>query len=69
MLPEEEGEGTMHFMVNVVQPQFNLHSEEAHVCLSAFHSIGHPSETKNVLFVCCCYEDCQLQEEAKSLVM
>lgn len=28
---EEEGEGTMHFMVNVVQPQFNLHSEDAHV--------------------------------------
>ncbi|KAG0631787.1 hypothetical protein M758_1G279100 [Ceratodon purpureus] len=26
---EEDGEGTMHFMVNVVQPQFNLDSEEA----------------------------------------
>jgi len=29
---EEDGEGTMHFMVNVVQPQFNLDSEEANVC-------------------------------------
>ncbi|MQM05224.1 hypothetical protein Taro_038036, partial [Colocasia esculenta] len=24
-----DGEGTRHFMVNVIQPQFNLHSEEA----------------------------------------
>lgn len=31
---EEDGEGTMHFMVNVVQPQFNLDSEEANVCTS-----------------------------------
>ncbi len=29
---DEDGEGTMHFMVNVVQPQFNLDSEEANVC-------------------------------------
>jgi hypothetical protein len=27
--PDEEG--TRHFMVNVIQPQFNLHSEEANV--------------------------------------
>ncbi|KAG9139524.1 hypothetical protein Leryth_019237 [Lithospermum erythrorhizon] len=26
---ETEGEGTRHFMVNVIEPQFNLHSEEA----------------------------------------
>lgn len=26
-----EEEGTRHFMVNVIQPQFNLHSEEANV--------------------------------------
>lgn len=24
-------EGTRHFMVNVIEPQFNLHSEEANV--------------------------------------
>lgn len=33
-LPEDlegDDEGTMHFMVNVVQPQFNLDSEEANV--------------------------------------
>lgn len=28
-----EEEGTRHFMVNVIQPQFNLHSEEANVSL------------------------------------
>ncbi|CAI0464018.1 unnamed protein product [Linum tenue] len=28
---ETEGEGTRHFMVNVIEPQFNLHSEEANV--------------------------------------
>jgi len=28
---DAEEEGTRHFMVNVVQPQFNLHSEEANV--------------------------------------
>lgn len=28
---DEDGEGTMHFMVNVVQPQFNLDSEDANV--------------------------------------
>jgi hypothetical protein len=33
---EEDGEGTMHFMVNVVQPQFNLDSEEANVCFLTF---------------------------------
>ncbi|CAN6239615.1 unnamed protein product [Urochloa humidicola] len=26
---DAEEEGTRHFMVNIVQPQFNLHSEEA----------------------------------------
>ncbi|CAN1185325.1 Protein SABRE [Linum perenne] len=26
---ENEGEGTRHFMVNIIEPQFNLHSEEA----------------------------------------
>ncbi|CAM6099053.1 unnamed protein product [Calypogeia fissa] len=45
-----EEEGVMHFMVNVVQPQFNLHSEDAHgrlllaaasgrVLARSFHSI------------------------------
>jgi hypothetical protein len=28
---ESEEEGTRHFMVNVIEPQFNLHSEEANV--------------------------------------
>ena len=27
-------EGTRHFMVNVIEPQFNLHSEEANVSSS-----------------------------------
>lgn len=27
----EEEEGTRHFMVNVVEPQFNLHAEDANV--------------------------------------
>lgn len=32
---EEDEEGTCKFMVNVVEPQFNLHSEEANVsCLA-----------------------------------
>lgn len=38
LLPEKnesindfEEEGTRHFMVNVIEPQFNLHSEEANV--------------------------------------
>ena len=30
---EEDGEGTMQFMVNVVQPQFNLDSEDANVSI------------------------------------
>ncbi|KAG2540710.1 protein ABERRANT POLLEN TRANSMISSION 1 isoform X2 [Panicum virgatum] len=47
---DAEEEGTRHFMVNVVQPQFNLHSEEANgrfllaagsgrVLVRSFHSI------------------------------
>lgn len=49
---ESEGEGTRHFMVNVIEPQFNLHSEEANgrfllaavsgrVLARSFHSILH----------------------------
>ncbi|XVE60621.1 hypothetical protein DITRI_Ditri05aG0142700 [Diplodiscus trichospermus] len=48
----EEEEGTRHFMVNVVEPQFNLHSEEANgrfllaavsgrVLARSFHSVLH----------------------------
>jgi hypothetical protein len=33
-MQDAEEEGTMHFMVHVIQPQFNLHSEEGHVSLS-----------------------------------
>ncbi|XP_042416673.1 LOW QUALITY PROTEIN: protein SABRE-like [Zingiber officinale] len=51
--PEEEG--TRHFMVNVIQPQFNLHSEEANgrfllaaasgrVLARSFHSVLHGYE-------------------------
>lgn len=28
---DDSEEGTLHSMVNVIQPQFNLHSEEANV--------------------------------------
>lgn len=28
---DSEEDGTRHFMVNVIEPQFNLHSEEANV--------------------------------------
>ncbi|VFQ86788.1 unnamed protein product [Cuscuta campestris] len=49
---ESEGEGTRHFMVNVIEPQFNLHSEDANgrfllaavsgrVLARSFHSILH----------------------------
>ncbi|KAK8943364.1 hypothetical protein KSP40_PGU018540 [Platanthera guangdongensis] len=49
---ESEEEGARHFMVNVIQPQFNLHSEEANgrfllaaasgrVLARSFHSILH----------------------------
>jgi hypothetical protein len=34
---DSEEEGTRHFMVNVVQPQFNLHSEEANVSKLPLH--------------------------------
>lgn len=30
-MTDSEEEGTRHFMVNVIEPQFNLHSEEANV--------------------------------------
>lgn len=30
-LNDSEEDGTRHFMVNVIEPQFNLHSEEANV--------------------------------------
>ncbi|KAK9109067.1 hypothetical protein Sjap_017127 [Stephania japonica] len=49
---DKEEEGTRHFMVNVIQPQFNLHSEEANgrfllaaasgrVLARSFHSVLH----------------------------
>ncbi|KAG8063345.1 hypothetical protein GUJ93_ZPchr0003g18208 [Zizania palustris] len=49
---DSEEEGTRHFMVNVVQPQFNLHSEDANgrfllaagsgrILVRSFHSIVH----------------------------
>uniref|UniRef100_A0A2P2MSK6 Protein SABRE isoform X1 n=1 Tax=Rhizophora mucronata TaxID=61149 RepID=A0A2P2MSK6_RHIMU len=49
---DSEEEGTRHFMVNVIEPQFNLHSEEANgrfllaavsgrVLARSFHSIFH----------------------------
>ena len=31
-------EGTMHFMVNVVEPQFNLQSEDARV-INVFYAV------------------------------
>jgi hypothetical protein len=31
---DESEEGTQHFMVNVIEPQFNLHSEGANVSLN-----------------------------------
>ncbi|XP_008794010.2 protein SABRE isoform X1 [Phoenix dactylifera] len=51
-LDDSEEEGTRHFMVNVIQPQFNLHSEEANgrfllaaasgrVLARSFHSVLH----------------------------
>ncbi|XP_059634339.1 protein SABRE isoform X2 [Cornus florida] len=49
---DSETEGTRHFMVNVIEPQFNLHSEEANgrfllaavsgrVLARSFHSVLH----------------------------
>ncbi|KAJ0982380.1 hypothetical protein J5N97_010635 [Dioscorea zingiberensis] len=49
---DSEEEGTRHFMVNVVQPQFNLHSEDANgrfllaaasgrILARSFHSVLH----------------------------
>ncbi|XP_068657036.1 protein SABRE-like isoform X2 [Aristolochia californica] len=51
-LDNSEEDGTRHFMVNVIQPQFNLHSEEANgrfllaaasgrVLARSFHSVLH----------------------------
>ncbi|XP_010277543.1 PREDICTED: protein SABRE [Nelumbo nucifera] len=51
-IDDSEEEGTRHFMVNVIQPQFNLHSEEANgrfllaaasgrVLARSFHSVVH----------------------------
>ncbi|XP_077234098.1 protein SABRE-like isoform X2 [Tasmannia lanceolata] len=51
-IDDSEGEGTRQFMVNVIQPQFNLHSEEANgrfllaaasgrVLARSFHSVLH----------------------------
>ncbi|PIA56244.1 hypothetical protein AQUCO_00700527v1 [Aquilegia coerulea] len=51
-MDDSEEEGTRHFMVNVIQPQFNLHSEEANgrfllaaasgrVLARSFHSVLH----------------------------
>ncbi|XP_068654022.1 protein SABRE-like isoform X2 [Aristolochia californica] len=51
-IDNSEEEGTRHFMVNVIQPQFNLHSEEANgrfllaaasgrVLARSFHSVLH----------------------------
>lgn len=33
---DSEEEGTRHFMVNVIEPQFNLHSEEANVSSNGY---------------------------------
>ncbi|GAV66856.1 Fmp27_GFWDK domain-containing protein/Apt1 domain-containing protein [Cephalotus follicularis] len=49
---DSEEDGALHFMVNVIEPQFNLHSEEAngrfllaavsgHVLARSFHSVLH----------------------------
>lgn len=49
-IEDNEGEGTRHFMVNVIEPQFNLHSEDANgrfllaavsgrVLARSFHSV------------------------------
>ncbi|KAG8369181.1 hypothetical protein BUALT_Bualt15G0124500 [Buddleja alternifolia] len=51
-IDDSEEEGTRHFMVNVIEPQFNLHSEEANgrfllaavsgrVLARSFHSVVH----------------------------
>ncbi|KAA8538196.1 hypothetical protein F0562_027804 [Nyssa sinensis] len=51
-IDDSEEEGTRHFMVNVIEPQFNLHSEEANgrfllaavsgrVLARSFHSVLH----------------------------
>lgn len=35
---DSEEEGTRHFMVNIIEPQFNLHSEDANVSYDIFAS-------------------------------
>lgn len=35
IVDDAEEEGTRHFMVNVVEPQFNLHAEDANVSFQA----------------------------------
>lgn len=37
-MADSEEEGTRHFMVNVIEPQFNLHSEEANVSCKDYFS-------------------------------
>lgn len=37
-MADSEEEGTRHFMVNVIEPQFNLHSEEANVSCKGYFS-------------------------------
>jgi hypothetical protein len=38
---DESEEGTRHFMVNVIEPQFNLHSEGASVSLNFILFLFH----------------------------
>lgn len=38
-MTDSEEDGTRHFMVNVIEPQFNLHSEEANVSCKGSFSI------------------------------
>ena len=35
---DSEDDGTRHFMVNVIEPQFNLHSEDANVSCKGYFS-------------------------------
>lgn len=43
-----EEEGTRHFMVNVIEPQFNLHSEEVNVstCHACTVQVVHALHSK-----------------------
>lgn len=40
-IPDPEEEGTRHFMVNIIEPQFNLHSEDANVRHSLLLNVDH----------------------------